>query len=275
MAQSEKDQYWADSNPPRAASCSGHAGNERYLADSNDSGATTGTPGLPDDPRYTHHSGPADPNSGLGDQHDYWQDNGDGTYTGPDGTVVRIVSTSDTGETARGEVRDRLTDQQDALQAKIDDEGLWQAALNGDLAKAVQLKAGSWQAEQQQYQDSMQRQAANLGKGLDLRPNPDIPATNYQYVSHPELQRMVPDRASTDMVGQSGLDAVRIGNELTGHQQTMAKAIARSESGGVGAGHGGKTGGDSEHKTASYLVEPDTDDLFGTDQITAPPVIGE
>ncbi|MGH3625146.1 MAG: hypothetical protein ACRDQ5_25715, partial [Sciscionella sp.] len=45
--------------------------------------------------------------------------------------------------------------------------------------------------------------------------------------------------------------------------------------GGVGAGPGGRGGGDSEHKTASYLVESDTDDLFGTDQLTAPPVIGE
>ncbi|MGH3623124.1 MAG: hypothetical protein ACRDQ5_15230, partial [Sciscionella sp.] len=235
MAQFEQDQYWADSNPPRTAPGSTPVGNDRYLADSHNPGVSTGAPGLPKDPRYTHRSGPADPNAGLGGQHDYWQDNGDGTYTSPDGTVVRMVSTSDTGETVRGEVRDRLTDQQDTLQAKIDEEGIWQALLNGDLVKAIRLRASNQQAEQQQYQDSMQRQAANLGTGLELRPHPDIPAANYQHVAHPELQRMVPDRASTDMVGQNGLDAIKIGNELTGHQQTMTQAIARSESGWQGA----------------------------------------
>jgi len=45
--------------------------------------------------------------------------------------------------------------------------------------------------------------------------------------------------------------------------------------GGMGGGAGrGQGGEDIEHKVASYLVEPDPDDVFGTDQKTAPPVIG-
>jgi hypothetical protein len=32
---------------------------------------------------------------------------------------------------------------------------------------------------------------------------------------------------------------------------------------------------DSEHQRASYLVEGDPDAVFGTDEMTAPPVIGE
>ncbi|MGW5050561.1 hypothetical protein [Actinokineospora sp. NPDC004072] len=46
---------------------------------------------------------------------------------------------------------------------------------------------------------------------------------------------------------------------------------------GMGAGGGGRGGQgeeDTEHQRASYLVEPDPEDTFGTDQITAPPVIG-
>ncbi|HEY4022701.1 MAG TPA: hypothetical protein VGM75_28675 [Pseudonocardiaceae bacterium] len=45
--------------------------------------------------------------------------------------------------------------------------------------------------------------------------------------------------------------------------------------GGMGAGRGGSKGqGDSEHKRAAYLVEADPDSIFGTDERTAPPVIG-
>ncbi|HEY8373879.1 MAG TPA: hypothetical protein VIL00_14155 [Pseudonocardiaceae bacterium] len=39
--------------------------------------------------------------------------------------------------------------------------------------------------------------------------------------------------------------------------------------GGAGAGQGGE---DKEHKRPSYLVE--TDDVFGTTELVAPPVIG-
>jgi hypothetical protein len=33
-------------------------------------------------------------------------------------------------------------------------------------------------------------------------------------------------------------------------------------------------GEDEEHQRPSYLVEPDPDSMFGTDEMTAPPVIG-
>jgi hypothetical protein len=42
----------------------------------------------------------------------------------------------------------------------------------------------------------------------------------------------------------------------------------------MGAGRGGKGQGDGEHKRAAYLVEADPDSIFGTDERTAPPVIG-
>ncbi|MQA10897.1 MAG: hypothetical protein GEU98_20540 [Pseudonocardiaceae bacterium] len=46
--------------------------------------------------------------------------------------------------------------------------------------------------------------------------------------------------------------------------------------GGMGAGGGrGQGGEDDEHQRASFLVEADPDSTFGTDEKTAPPVIGE
>jgi hypothetical protein len=44
--------------------------------------------------------------------------------------------------------------------------------------------------------------------------------------------------------------------------------------GGMGAGRGQRGQGDAEHKRPSWLVETD-EGIFGTDEMTAPPVIGE
>ena len=47
---------------------------------------------------------------------------------------------------------------------------------------------------------------------------------------------------------------------------------------GGGMGGGGRRGegdDDGEHERPSFLVEPDPHDTFGTDEVTAPPVIGE
>lgn len=48
-------------------------------------------------------------------------------------------------------------------------------------------------------------------------------------------------------------------------------------SGMSGMGHGGKggKGGDDDEHETKYLVSEDPNDLFGTDELTAPPVIGE
>ncbi|MFC4005063.1 hypothetical protein ACFS2C_27350 [Prauserella oleivorans] len=44
---------------------------------------------------------------------------------------------------------------------------------------------------------------------------------------------------------------------------------------GAGAGRGGQGSEDAEHQRPTYLVEGDPDEVFGTDERTAPPVIGE
>jgi hypothetical protein len=50
---------------------------------------------------------------------------------------------------------------------------------------------------------------------------------------------------------------------------------APGEEGPMGGGASGRREEDGEHKAASYLQEADPDALFGTDEMTAPPVIGE
>lgn len=59
----------------------------------------------------------------------------------------------------------------------------------------------------------------------------------------------------------------------------MGAAGGRGMGGGMGAGMGGGRGGkggeDEDHQRPTYLLEGDPDEVFGTDQRTAPPVIGE
>ncbi|NIJ14588.1 hypothetical protein FHU38_004989 [Saccharomonospora amisosensis] len=57
-----------------------------------------------------------------------------------------------------------------------------------------------------------------------------------------------------------------------------AAAAGRGGMGGApmgGAGRGGQGGEDEEHQRPTYLVEGDPDEVFGTNERTAPPVIGE
>jgi hypothetical protein len=54
------------------------------------------------------------------------------------------------------------------------------------------------------------------------------------------------------------------------------RAAGGRGAGGMGGAGGqkGEGGDDEQHQRPSYLVEPDPDAMFGTDQMTAPPVIG-
>ncbi|WP_027941590.1 PPE domain-containing protein [Amycolatopsis taiwanensis] len=61
-----------------------------------------------------------------------------------------------------------------------------------------------------------------------------------------------------------------------GARPGAAGAAGRSGMSGMGGAHGGRGQGaeDEEHQT-KYLVSEDPNELFGTDELTAPPVIGE
>lgn len=65
--------------------------------------------------------------------------------------------------------------------------------------------------------------------------------------------------------------AARGGGGAGGSAGRGAGAGAGGMGGGGGRGQGGE---DSEHQAPSYLIEADPDAVFGTDEITAPPVIG-
>ncbi|KAA2259466.1 hypothetical protein F0L68_21255 [Solihabitans fulvus] len=76
--------------------------------------------------------------------------------------------------------------------------------------------------------------------------------------------------------GARALAAEQAGAGRGGTGAAGAKGVAgQSGVGAMGGARGGKGGEDGEHKSASYLMEPDTDEIFGTDEMVAPPVIGE
>ncbi|HVV12709.1 PPE domain-containing protein [Amycolatopsis sp.] len=77
--------------------------------------------------------------------------------------------------------------------------------------------------------------------------------------------------------GQSGARAGGAGAAESAAGGSGRSAGAAGRSGASGMGHGGKGKGeeDEEHQRPSWLIEPDPDDVFGTSERTAPPVIGE
>jgi hypothetical protein len=74
---------------------------------------------------------------------------------------------------------------------------------------------------------------------------------------------------------RSAAGAAAAEDSAIGSGSAGARGASGTSAGGMGGGgRGGKGQGDSEHKRASYLVEADPDSIFGTDEKTAPPVIG-
>lgn len=77
--------------------------------------------------------------------------------------------------------------------------------------------------------------------------------------------------------GSSGVGGLAAEQAAMGRGAGMAGGVGggRGGMGGMGAGaHKGEGDEDEEHTRASFLVEPDPDSTFGTDELTAPPVIG-
>ncbi|TCO65640.1 hypothetical protein [Actinocrispum wychmicini] len=81
--------------------------------------------------------------------------------------------------------------------------------------------------------------------------------------------------------GGSGGDGARSGAGALAAEEAARQRGMTGARGAAGAPGGmppgaarGEKGEDDEHKRASYLLEPDTDGLFGADQRVPPPVIG-
>ena len=80
--------------------------------------------------------------------------------------------------------------------------------------------------------------------------------------------------------GRGGLGPGGAGALAAEHAAGGGRGLAGGRGGGMGGmpmGAGGRGEGeeDGEHQRPSYLVEGDPESLFGTDEMTAPPVIGE
>ncbi|TDQ04715.1 hypothetical protein [Labedaea rhizosphaerae] len=74
--------------------------------------------------------------------------------------------------------------------------------------------------------------------------------------------------------GARGLAGGMAAEEAFGRGGRGAGGAGMGGRGVIGGGHGAKDEEDEEHERPSYLVEPDPDAVFDTDQMTAPPVIG-
>jgi hypothetical protein len=76
--------------------------------------------------------------------------------------------------------------------------------------------------------------------------------------------------------GRSGVGPGAAAAEEEAMSRGAAGARGTSGMSGMGAGaRKGKGGEDTEHERPSYLIEPDPDSIFGADQMTIKPVIGE
>jgi hypothetical protein len=84
----------------------------------------------------------------------------------------------------------------------------------------------------------------------------------------------LPGGASASGAGRGGLGA---GGGALGAGGAGAGRTGATGMGGMGAmGHGAKgQGGGDEERTSKYLLGDDPNEIFGSDELTAPPVIGE
>ncbi|HVV22778.1 MAG TPA: hypothetical protein VHF06_25300 [Pseudonocardiaceae bacterium] len=84
--------------------------------------------------------------------------------------------------------------------------------------------------------------------------------------------------ADASSAARSGAGAAAAEESAMGRGIAGARGVAgepgSASPGGMGAGRGQRGKDDEEHKRASFLVESDPDSIFGSDERTAPPVIG-
>jgi hypothetical protein len=86
-----------------------------------------------------------------------------------------------------------------------------------------------------------------------------------------------PSDATSSSRSGVGMASQATEESMLGGGGGLGPAGAPGEEGGMPGmgGAGGRREEDQEHKSAQYLQEADPDALFGTDEMTAPPVIGE
>lgn len=87
-------------------------------------------------------------------------------------------------------------------------------------------------------------------------------------------------RSASGMEPSPGARSGAAAGAAAAEQQAVRTGAAAGSRGGavggpMGGGRGARGGEDAEHKSPHYLQENDPDSVFGTDEKTAPPVIGQ
>lgn len=82
----------------------------------------------------------------------------------------------------------------------------------------------------EQYNQDMSAQAAQLAQGVDTRPAPAMPRSNYMSHEHSELRPMVTENVDPDQVGEIGEQYISAGNAMTKFQTDVGNAINNSQS---------------------------------------------
>lgn len=95
-------------------------------------------------------------------------------------------------------------------------------------------------ARDQEIQDRYEEQISNarqgLHEGLEMRDNATAPSTAWDNATHEQMLSAINDNADSAAVAVTSEEWVRLGNELTDHQQNLAEAISDSMSDWQGAG---------------------------------------
>jgi hypothetical protein len=89
---------------------------------------------------------------------------------------------------------------------------------------------------QKRYEQQIAGSRQNLDEGLEMRDNGAAPSTVWDNATHEQMLSAINENADSAAVAVTSEEWVRLGNELTDHQQNLADAISDSLSDWQGAG---------------------------------------
>jgi hypothetical protein len=110
-----------------------------------------------------------------------------------------------------------------------------QEIKDGWLGPVVDPKVRD-QKIQEQYEQRLDEARHNLGDGLEIRQTDGAPHTVWSNASHEQMQQAISQNADSATVAASSEEWVSVGNDLAGHQQSLAQAINASTSEWSGGG---------------------------------------
>lgn len=80
-------------------------------------------------------------------------------------------------------------------------------------------------AERQRYLHQLRQSARELAAGLATRPQPPVPHTPYQHMSHPAMDAMIRSNADPVALSESAAGWLATGDGMAGHQESLAGAV--------------------------------------------------